>query len=140
MSLSNFTIDANVFIAWLLPDRSSVASDFLSQLSVQDRIFSNHILLPECTTVLRTEVFFRRLRQEIAVQLLDRLLAFPFALIDSPDQFKRALVLARQFQHKKAYDMQYLAVAELTRSELVTMDRGLRHAAQQIGVPVTFLR
>ena len=39
----------------------------------------------------------------------------------------------------KAYDMQYLAVAELTQSTLVTRDRGLRHAAMQIGVPVRFL-
>lgn len=74
-----------------------------------------------------------------ALLLMQRVLALPLSLVVAPMQFERALDLAGRFQHKKAYDMQYLAVAEMTDSELVTMDRGMRHAATQLGVPVRFL-
>jgi predicted nucleic acid-binding protein len=111
----------------------------MAGIGTGDTLLATPLLLPECTSVLRREVFFKRMEHYEAAQLLDKLIALPLVNIDAAVQNRRALDLSRQFQHKKAYDMQYLAVAEVTRSDLVTMDRGLRHAAMQIGVPVRFL-
>ncbi len=67
------------------------------------------------------------------------LLALDIVGLHSASISQRAFSLAEQFQHKKAYDSHYLAAAELHQADLVTRDRGLRHAAAQIGVPVRFL-
>ena len=134
-----FTLDTNVLVAWVLPDGRSSAREFMPDLQRTDTLLATPLLLPECTSVLRREVFYRRMSHVDALSLLNQLISLPLVLIDSAAQFERALDLSRRFQHKKAYDMQYLAVAELTDSNLVTMDRGLRHAANQTGVPVRFL-
>ena len=139
MTLATFTLDSNVLVAWVLPDGRRSAGEFIASLQRVDTLLATPLLLPECTSVLRREVFYRRLLHEEALALLDRLITLPLVLINSAAQFERGLELSRRFQHKKAYDMQYLAVAELTGSNLVTMDRGMRHAATQIGVPVRFL-
>jgi predicted nucleic acid-binding protein len=75
-----------------------------------------------------------------AEHAIDVLIALPMETVTALEQFNRANDLARRFQHRKAYDMQYLAVAEIARAELVTADRGLRHAADAIGVPARLLR
>ena len=67
------------------------------------------------------------------------MLQLPLRLVDTASQFQRAFELAERFHHRKSYDMQYFAVAELAQAEIVTLDRGLRHAAADIGVPVRFL-
>ena len=95
---------------------------------------------PECTSVIRKEVFQRRIRYERGEELVRHLTQLPIRIAGSTWQFTRAYELAARFQHKRAYDMQYLAVAELEGADLVTVDRGLRHAAREIGVPVTYLR
>jgi predicted nucleic acid-binding protein len=97
------------------------------------------LLLSECTSVIRREVFDRRIDHSLGVARLQILLDLPLRLVTAPEQFPRALELARQFQHRRAYDMQHLACAELADAELVTLDRGLSHAADRIGVPVRFL-
>ena len=112
----------------------------MDALRPSDSLHNTHLVLAECTTVIRREVFFRRIRHEQALNLMDRLLNVPLQFSSDPQTYRRALELARRFQHKKAYDMQYLALAETVGAELVTMDRGLRHAATQVGVPVRFLQ
>jgi predicted nucleic acid-binding protein len=137
--LARYCFDANVLIMWLFPGDSDVIDGFMAELSGEDELYCAPLLMPECTSVIREEVFDRRLTHDEAQSLVARLTSMPIEEILSRRQFPRALDLARRFQHKKAYDMQYLAVAELTRSQLVTRDRGLRHAAEAIGVPVRLL-
>jgi predicted nucleic acid-binding protein len=138
--LTSYALDANVILRWLFPAESVLIDDFMDSLTDEDELLGALVLIPECTAVLRSEVFDRRLRHEEAQSLLDRLLTLPLHLSESRNQFVRALDLAHRFQHRKAYDMQYLAVAEMEGADLVTTDRGLRHAAQEIGVPVRFLQ
>ena len=98
------------------------------------------MLFPEYTSVLREQVHTRQVRVEVARRALDAVLAMPIRTILNPEQFSRSFDLATQFQHQKTYDMQFIAVAEAEGATIVTGDRGLRHAATQIGVPVRFLR
>lgn len=129
--------DANVLIGWLWARRT--AQDFVAQLTTSDDVFAAQILLPECTSVIRTAAFQRRIGREQAQGMLARLTAFPLQMVDSTQQFTRALELAERFQRRNTYDMQYLAVAELMDAEIVTLDGGMRHAAEDIGVQVRFL-
>jgi predicted nucleic acid-binding protein len=88
------------------------------------------------------EIFDRRLEHELGMRRLHILLNLPIRIVDSRVQYSRdsrAIELARQFQHRRAYDMQHLAVAEMELAELATLDRGL-HAASEIGVPVSAIR
>ena len=125
-------------VGWLLA--RSEPFDFVAQLTTADDLLAAQLLLPECTSTLRTEVFERRISQDDADGMLERLLVLPLTAVQSAQQFSRALELAERFAHRHAYDMQYLAAAQLSDAEIVTMDRGLRHAATEIGVPVRFLQ
>lgn len=136
--VTTYTTDANVLIAWVFPGRmASVVREFMAELTGLDELVAP---APECTSTIRREVHDRRLSSEDAREALEKLFSLPLQTFHSRDQFQRALDLAERFGHRRAYDMQYLAVAELTESELVTLDRGLQHAARETGVAVRLLR
>lgn len=130
-------LDANVIIGWLLARPSP--TEFVAGLTTADDLVSAQLLLPECTSTLRSEVYDRRIELIDADRLLGKVLELPLRLNESPQQFTRALEFAHRFRHRNAYDMQYLAVAELVGADLVTGDNGLIHAAREIGVPVRII-
>jgi predicted nucleic acid-binding protein len=137
--MARYCIDASALLTWLFQPNRPAVDAFWQELAVQDELIAAPLLRPECTAAIRQEVFDRRMDHERSQALLRRLIALPLTVIDSLGQFPRANDLAHQFQHRKAYDMQYLAVAEIAEAELVTADRGLRHAAEAIGVQTRFL-
>ncbi|HEU0075202.1 MAG TPA: type II toxin-antitoxin system VapC family toxin, partial [Dehalococcoidia bacterium] len=124
--------DANVLIGWLF-DRSA-PYEFVDRLTTADDVLAAQVLLPECTSTLRAAVFDGRLEAREAREMLARLVDFPAQRVDSPQQFALAFDFAARFRHRRAYDMQYLAVAARQDAELVTMDGGMRHAAENAGV------
>ena|SRR5688572_11303473 len=126
-------------MARLLEQGRPGVDDFWSEVTEADVLVSSPLLRPECTSVIRRAAFERALSHEQAQRLIRALVAVRLEVVDSLQQFARANDLARQFQYKKAYDMQYLAVAEIAGAELVTADRELRHAAETIGVPARYL-
>jgi predicted nucleic acid-binding protein len=136
--LTRFALDSNVVIGWLFPERGSNAQAFFVQLLDGDELVASPLLLAECTSMIRREAFDRRVTNTRAVDRLEVLLDLPLRVVDSKVQYRRAIELAEQFQHRKAYDMQHLAVAESERAALVTFDRGLTHAAREIGVPLFY--
>ncbi len=89
--------------------------------------------------MIRAQVFDQRVTRDDGERLLERMLRLPLQLVDSSSQFLRAFNLALRFGHRKAHDMQYLAVAELVEAEIVTLDRGIRYAAEDLGISVRFL-
>jgi predicted nucleic acid-binding protein len=127
-----------VLVSRLLLGRQSPVHSFFEQLATSDEMFAAQVLLPECTSVIRVEVFEARVTSAEGDRLIRQLVQLPLRLVDDPAQFSRAFELAGRFRHRKAYDMQYLAVAEIVGAELVTLDGGLRHAANTIGVTVHF--
>jgi predicted nucleic acid-binding protein len=113
--------------------------EFFTSLRRIDQLSASALLYPEVVSNIREAVFARDISSGLAGAMLDQFLRLEIVAVQSREISRRAYELATLFQHKKAYDDHYLAAAEATGSILVTRDRGLRHAANQIGVPVRFL-
>jgi predicted nucleic acid-binding protein len=137
--LARYCLDANVAISFLFEQDYPQVDQFWENVTGQDDLLTAPLWRAECTSVIRASSFGGRITHAQSRAMVLKLLDLPVSTFDDPRQFVRALDLAHQFRHRRAYDMQYLAVAELARAELITRDRGLRHAAAQIGVPVRFL-
>lgn len=136
-----YSLDASVLVAWLLPDqRTTEIEDFWERISEEDELVCAMLLLPECTSTLRRKVFEKKLEHTEAQRLIDVMTALPIRVSLMLDQFPLALNLANSTGRAKAYDMQYLAVAEVEGCHLITLDSGMRQAAIERRVPVTLLR
>ena len=97
------------------------------------------VFLPECTSTVHEKVFLGQLTQSEGMTLVDQMLRLPLRLSESPHQFRRAMELAHQRRMLKSYDMQYVAVAEIEKCTMVTLDGGVYQAAIEIGVSATLL-
>ena len=113
---------------------------FFESLTNEDEILAPQMLLPEFTSVLREQVALKLISAAAARIALDRILAMPIQTDFGLGQLSRSFDLAARFQHQKAYDMQFVVVAEAGSAKVVTNDRGMRHAAEAVGVPVRLLR
>ena len=136
-----YCVDASAVVAWLLHAQvTGPIEDFWTGLrDGVDEVLGPQLLYPECTSVIREQVGKGEISHEYAMRLADQLFALPIRISRTTVQFTRALELADRFQRKKAYDMQYLAVAQLHDAELLTLDRGLFDAASRLGVPARLL-
>lgn len=136
-----YCLDASVVVAWLLQAQVTPrVEEFWTGLrDGVDELFGPQLLYPECTSVIREQVAKSEISHDNAVRLVNEMLALPIRVSFGTDQFPRALELAERFRQAKAYDMQYLAVAELRGAELLTLDRGLFDAASRLGVPARLL-
>ena len=137
--MARYCVDANAVLHWLFHAGFPLVDQFWAERTLDDEFISAPPLMGECTSVIRENVFYRRIRPEHGRELVGQLIEMDIEVNLSLEQFPRALDLAERFQRLKAYDMQYLAVAEIEGGELVTADRGMRYAAEAIGVPVRFL-
>ena len=79
----------------------------------------------EVTSVLRQQVFFKRILPEEGEQVFSIYLEIPIRTIDEPEMYRIAWQLANEFNLPVCYDMQYLAVAEMEDCEFWTLDRKL---------------
>lgn len=138
--MARYVIDASAALAFVLREGNSEADMFWFGLNPDDELTGAQILVPECTSVIREHVYYSQITREEGEGALSDLLAFRIRVNLDERQFSRSLELAAQSRRVKAYDMQYLAVAELEGLELVTADNGLRQAATNIKHPVRFLR
>jgi predicted nucleic acid-binding protein len=68
------------------------------------------------------------------------MLMLPVRISTRTDQHSRGLEIATHLGRLKAYDSQYLAVAELERGELITIDGGMAQAAREMSLPARLLR
>lgn len=139
--MARFCIDASAVLAWLVPaQRTPVIEETWTRLRRgEDLISAPPLLYAECTSVLREQVS-GTLTHEEALAMVEDLFDLPIAAHTERHLYIRALELAERFQRRKAYDMQYLAAAELYGGELLTLDGGLFETASRLGLPVTLLR
>lgn len=138
--MSRYVIDTNVFIRRVVPRVIQSVDAFFEEITTEDELFAPQMLLPEYTSVLREQVYLNQIRDEVARRAMEEVFAMPVRTIVALEQFSRSFDLATRFQHRKAYDTQFVAVAEAEGATIVTSDRGMRHAAEAAGVPVRFLR
>jgi hypothetical protein len=86
--------------------------------------------------VLRRKANEGLISQDEARFLLDGILAIPIQIEQDRTQFRLALDWAFRTNRTKMHDLQYVAVAQLRRATVVTIDGGMRQAASEHGVPV----
>lgn len=140
--MSRYCVDASTVLAWLFQSQTTQAVEefWAGVRHGVDEVIGPQLLYPECTSVIREQVSKGEISHAHALRLVEQLLALPVRIAWVTDQFRHAIELAERLGRTKAYDMQYLAVAELQDGELLTLDGGLFDAASQLGVPVRLLR
>ena len=138
--MAHYCVDASVVLAWLLEENYALVNEFWRSLSGTDTIVASQLLKPECASVIHESVGKQRISADQAEVAVRRLAALPVETNLNPAQFVRARELASKFNLSKAYDTQYLAVAELSGAELLTLDGGMRQRAVELKLPHRLLR
>ena len=129
-------IDSNLITAVVLP---LPYSDQATQKIIAWKRAGAELLAPvlleyEIAAVLRKAVVARWLTTDLAVEAIGKVLALNVrCLTPTANLHERALRWADRLGHSKAYDAQYLALAEQEGIELWTADRRLANGAQQAG-------
>jgi predicted nucleic acid-binding protein len=136
----SYCVDASVVLAMLFEEQLPLVDQFWADISETDRLIAAQLLRPECASVIHENVANHRISPQRGQNLVDRLIALPLDVDQDPGQFRRAIELAARFRLSKAYDTQYLAVAELTGAELLTIDGGMRQHAVELRLPHRLLR
>ena len=127
-------VDASVALLWLLPDSLTAAARLLRRNCVEQGVpmIAPPLFRPEITSSIRRWLFTSEVSEAYAREALHRSLRFPVLVSDGGDALQiRALALATALNRPRAYDSQYLALAEFNRCELWTADERLVNAAQR---------
>jgi len=130
-------LDANFSLAQVLPLPYSPAV-IQRMRAWQDQ--QPRILVPgsweyEVVTGLRRACYLRLLSLEQAQTSLDELLGMELEVVaTTPKLHRRALEWAERLAQSRAYDAQYLALAEQHSAELWTGDKRLVNGAAALGV------
>ena len=89
----------------------------------------------ECLTGLRRAATLKLISSKDAERMVEDLLALEFQRVaPTLELHQAALLWAERVGQSKAYDAQYLALAESLSAEFWTADRRLFHALQGLGV------
>ncbi|MBM2825419.1 MAG: putative nucleic acid-binding protein, contains domain [Dehalococcoidales bacterium] len=127
MNSNSVCIDSSLALAWLLVAQQNDNADAIrqewSEKSVE--LLGPPMFHAEVTSVLRQQVFFKRILPEEGEELFSVYLEIPIRIIDGQQIYRKAWELAKKFNLPVCYDMQYLAVAELADCELWTADKKL---------------
>jgi predicted nucleic acid-binding protein len=136
-----YCLDASAVIAFLIPLSAShgIARVWEDILMSGERLVAPHLLYSESTSVVRRYVYAGAISHEEAQAALQRLLRLPISPMHSREIYLRALEFAHRRGHAKAYDVQYMAVAQMENAVLVTVDRGMYENARVFDIPARLL-
>ncbi|MBM3142512.1 MAG: type II toxin-antitoxin system VapC family toxin [Chloroflexi bacterium] len=125
-------IDASLALSWLLPRERNEATDTLIlQWHAQGiKLITAPLFHAEVTSVLREQVYHKKLLPQEGEQAFVTFLQLAVETINEQAVYTLAWELAKKFNLPRAYDMQYLAVAELKDCEFWTNDRRLVNSLQ----------
>ena len=122
-------VDASIVVDWVAPGASptSAAMATLARLSGgSDDLTAPRLLREEVSNALLTGIRLQRWSGAEADRAYQRLRVLPVRLVDDLRDLNRAWDLSRRYDNHPVYDMLYVAVAERTRSVLITADEQLR--------------
>ncbi len=122
-------VDASVVVDWVAPsaEPASPAMALLDRLvRANDPLAAPRLLLEEVSNALVTGIRRQRWSGAEADSAFRRLRELPVRLVDDGRDLRRAWDLSRRYDNHPIYDMIYVAVAERTRTLLITADRELR--------------
>ena len=123
-SLTRLCVDASFVLHLLLPDEHDASIDTLWQTWAEagNEVIGPALLYAEVTSVLRLRVVTGRLTADEGDEVFATFNALGIRRIDRHDLHVRAWHLAKQYRTRRAYDMLYLALAQLEDIELWTGD------------------
>jgi predicted nucleic acid-binding protein len=127
MNSDRVCIDASLALTWLLNTGIEVRADALRRQWLQDdvELLGPPLFRAEVTSVLREEVFFKRLSPEEGEEAYNIYSDIPIRIVNNPAIYRKAWELAKAYNQHRTYDMQYLAVAEIEDCEFWTLDKKL---------------
>jgi len=125
-------IDASLALTWLLSvEQNEIANALRRKWDAAGvEIIVPPLFHAEVTSILREQVYFKRLPPEEGEEAFSTYLEMGVKSVDNPEIQKKAWSFARRFNLPRTYDMQYLAVAELKDCELWTNDKRLINSLQ----------
>ena len=124
-------IDASVLVAWVVPDRRSAAVEeaWRPYLDGDDQFIGPPALHVEAVSAIRRLASRGLLSEEEATGIVSDLLELEIEVQDSADLYRRAYKMAARYGRSTVYDTCYLALAESSSCELITLDQRLYNAA-----------
>jgi predicted nucleic acid-binding protein len=126
-------VDANILIAFGLADEPLQIQ--AKQILFAWRNTNEHLVAPqlfrsEITAVVRKTVYQHRITPEQGRVLLSELLIYPVEFHEDDALLLEAYELAVRFNRPRAYDTQYMALAERLNCEFWTADERLLNSTQ----------
>jgi predicted nucleic acid-binding protein len=127
-------VDSNILIAFGLADEPlhRQANDILSAWqTAKEQLTAPRLFRSEITAVVRKVVYQQRMSPEQGRVMLSRLLVYPVDFHEDDSLLKEAYELAVRFNRPRAYDTQYMALAERLDCEFWTADERLVNDTQR---------
>ncbi|MCL4253142.1 MAG: type II toxin-antitoxin system VapC family toxin [Anaerolineae bacterium] len=121
----NVVVDSNILIAVHLIDEPlhSKAQHILAYWHTKNiSLVAPHLFKSEVTAVVRKAVYLNRVSHQRGQIILDEILNYPILYYEDEALLKRAFELAYEFNRPRAYDAQYLALAERLTCDFWTLD------------------
>ncbi len=124
-------IDASLAVAWLTYERYTAAANALGRewSSEGVELLAPPVFHAEVVSVLRQQVFFKRMLPEEGDEALSICLDIPVRIIEGQELYRKAWSIASELQLPTCYDSLYLAAAEMNGCEFWTADKKLVGAA-----------
>lgn len=126
-------VDANILIAFGLADEPlyTQANQILSAWqTTKEHLTAPRLFRSEITAVIRKVVYQQRMTPEQGRVMLSQLLIYPVQFHEDDALLKEAYELAVRFNRPRAYDTQYMALAERLDCEFWTADERLVNSIQ----------
>jgi predicted nucleic acid-binding protein len=128
-------VDASLAIELSLDRIGEQARDALGE----DQLIAPALLWSEVPSVISELGYRNEITRELADQAFDRFISGKVGITEErPAGLTRtAWRLARELGWAKTYDAEYIALAQIARCRLVTLDIRLRRGADRLGIVVT---
>ncbi len=126
-------VDASVALLWILSDTLTPTANLLRRHTFDQGVslIAPPLFRPEITSAIRRWLFAGHVDEAYAREALNRSLRFPVRVADDGEALQlRAFDIATALNRPRAYDTQYVALAEFNECTLWTADRRLVNAAQ----------
>lgn len=120
-------VDASLVVKLLLRERFSDAARALWDQWAREgmELVVPPLFFAEVSSVLRQNVFLGRVESNEGDELFEAFLDYRVVPTAPPELYPRAWELAKRYNQRRAYDAQYLAVADIVGCPLWTGDERL---------------
>ncbi len=138
--MKTVVVDASFAGSWVLPDESSKkAEGYLGNILSGNLVMAVADLWHvEMINLMLVAIKRKRIDEEQAGEALTLLDQLPLQTFDHQNVLwkKRMIMLARRFG-LSAYDAAYLELADRLQCSLLTIDRDMQAAAEELGIPLS---